>query len=239
MTKHVAVNPIDHKALRVSHERNGLTGDGVMCCITFPEEFRNVQGEYPILFRMDESGNDFHCMALFGLENGENQFLSDNGWDARYIPLAMDVQPFLIGRPQQQGDDPKVVIDLDNDRVNEGEGERIFDDAGRPSDYLEAISRKLAYLDAGIQAASAYIAVLKKYDLLEPLTIDVTMPDGRKNSLVGFHAINEEKLSSLSADALAELQAQGYLQPTYMALASMSQLGELIRRKAKIDSYDL
>ena len=102
MTNHVAVNPIDHKALRVSHERNGLTGDGVMCCITFPDEFRNVQGEYPILFRMNESRTDFHCMALFGLENSENQFLSENAWDARYIPLAMDVQPFLIGRPQSE-----------------------------------------------------------------------------------------------------------------------------------------
>lgn len=239
MTNHIAVNPIDHKALRVSHERNGLTGDGVMCCITFPDEFRNVQGEYPILFRKNEGSNDFHCMALFGLENGENQFLSDNGWDARYIPLAMDVQPFLIGRPQQEDDDPKVVIDLDNDRVNEGEGERIFDDAGRPTDYLETISDKLAYLDIGVQASAGYIAVLTRYDLLEPLTIDVTMPDGKKNSLVGFHAINEEKLSSLPADAVADMHAQGYLQPTYMALASMSQLGELIRRKAKISSYDL
>ncbi|MDF1679072.1 SapC family protein [Ponticaulis sp.] len=239
MTNHVAVNPIDHKALRVSHERNGLTGDGVMCCITFPDEFRNVQGEYPILFRMNESRTVFHCMALFGLENGENQFLTDNKWDARYIPLAMDIQPFLIGRPQGEGGDPKVVIDLDNDRVNEGEGERIFDDAGHPTEYLETISKKLAYLDTGFQASAGYIAVLKKYDLLEPLTIDVTMPDGSKNSLVGFHAINEEKLSGLSGEALADLQAQGYLQPTYMALASLSQLGELIRKKAKIDSYEL
>ena len=239
MTNHVAVNPIDHKTLRVSHARSEQAGDGMMCCVTFPDEFRNVQGHYPILFRMNAERTDFHCLAMFGFENGENLFLKEGRWDARYIPLFMDIQPFLIGRSAEEGGEPKVVIDLDNARVNEGEGERLFDDSGVATPYLETISKKLAYLDQGYQSTTSFPAALQKYALLEPLTLDIALRDGSQNRLVGFHTINEEKLAGLGSDALADLQGQGYLQPTYMVLASLSHLGDLIERKDTVESYDL
>lgn len=231
MSQHVAVNPLDHKSLRILEQRSEAMGDGAMICVSFPEEFRRLQAHYPILFQRDPAQDEFTCVVLMGFENGENLFLKDDKWDAAYIPLAMDVQPFLIGMPEKEGDDRKVVLDLEHPRVSEGEGQRIFDEDGEATTYLENISTKLDYLDKAYRNASTYLAALQKYELLESLAIDVTLSDREQNRLSGFHTIHEEKLAELDERALNELHQQGYLLPTYMAVASLSNLSALIERK--------
>lgn len=238
MHNHVAINPRDHKDLRVLEERSDLMGDGLMGCITFPEEFRNVQAHYPILFQRNEERDQFLCLAIFGFENGENLFLKDGKWDALYMPLAMDILPFMIGKPQSEGEDRKVVIDLDSPRLAKGEGQRLFDESGMATTYLDNISKKLGYLDGGFLGSQDYVALLQKYDLLEPLSIDVTLSDGSQNRLVGFHTIHEEKFGELSSQALNEFKEKGYLLPTYMVLASLSNLASLINRKDTLNVDD-
>ena len=49
--------------------------------------------------------------------------------------------------------------------------------------------------------------------------------------MVGFYTINEEKLHDLDGSVLADLNANGYLQPIYMALASYSCVTGLIEKK--------
>lgn len=236
MPNHVAVSPLEHKDLRISNERSEWMGDGMMCCITFPEEFRNVQAHYPILFQLEENQKQFRCLAIFGFENGENLFLKDGKWDARYVPLAMDIMPFMIGMPKDESEERKVVLDLDSARVNKDDGTRLFDENGMASVYLENISKKLGYLDEGFKKSGKYIEVLRKYDLLEPLSIDVTLRDGSKNRLAGFHTIHEEKFKGIDGAALEDLNNQGYLLPSFMMLASLSNLAQLIDRKEKLDS---
>lgn len=235
MPQHTAVNPRDHKDLRVLQTRSDEMGDNMMCCITFPEEFRSLQNHYPILFQHNMDRDEIMCLALFGFENGENLYLKDGKWNARYVPLAMDIQPFMIGFAPEDGADRKVVVDLDSPRLGDDEGQRIFDANGVPTTYLENISKKLAYLDEGFRKSGDFIECLQKYDLLETLSIDVTLGDGSKNRLVGFQTINEDRFRQLSTDALAELQEKGYLMPSFMALASLSNLADLIDRKNQLN----
>ena len=48
--------------------------------------------------------------------------------------------------------------------------------------------------------------------------------------------INEEKLQELDGDALGALHAEGHLMPIFMAVASLSNLSELVERKNKRES---
>jgi hypothetical protein len=59
----------------------------------------------------------------------------------------------------------------------------------------------------------------------------VELDDGSQNRLAGFYTINEDRLAQLSADQLARLHRDGYLQAIYMAVASLSQFRGLIQRK--------
>lgn len=231
MSEHVVLSADAHRELRVRTERAPELGDGVMCCLTVPAEFRQVQNEFPILFRLNQERDSFTAVALFGFETGENLFLKDGRWDARYRPLALEIQPFLIGLPAQGSDAKQVHIDMGSPRIGGEEGVRLFDQDGRPTPFLEATIDKLGALDTGYQASADFFTALRRHALLEPLSLEITLADGLKNRLVGFHAINEDRLRALDAAALGELHAAGHLMPVFMALASLANIGELVARK--------
>lgn len=232
MANHTILTAEAHRDLRIRTDVGGELGDAVMACITVPEEFRRVQAEYPILFRLDLERDTFTALAMFGFENGENLFLDGNRWDARYRPLAMAIQPFLVGSATPDADSHQVHIDLDSPRIATGEeGVRLFEPDGRPTPYLATIAGKLGDLHAGYQDYGNFFAALKRHDLLEPMSLEVTLDDGSSNRLVGFHIINEDRLRALDADALGALHAAGYLMPIFMAVASLGKLEALVARR--------
>ena len=118
MTDPVLLNNLDHLDLRVITTHGAAYGDNVMSAATFPLEFRQLQAQYPIVFHRDAEGQ-FQPLALLGLRMGENLFLDGARWDAPYVPLAIQRQPFLIG---QQPDGPMVHVDLDSPRISTAEG---------------------------------------------------------------------------------------------------------------------
>lgn len=232
MANHQTLNPVDHRDLRVITEPSTDLGDGTMAAFIIPEEFRRVQAEFPIVFRRNQEDGGFSALALFGFETGENLILQDDKWAARYRPLSMAIQPFLIGAPTQEGSQGQVHVDMDHPRISRsGEGTRVFDEDGGTTPYLEGIADKLGELHVGYQSSGEFFDALERYELLEPFTLEVPLSDGSKQSLVGFHTINEEKLQQLDGDALGDLHSNGFLLPVFMAAASLSQFARLIERK--------
>lgn len=232
MSQHQILNPADHGALRIHTDAGAEYGDNVMACLAMPAEFREVQAHYPIVFRRDAETGKLAALALFGFEAGENLFLNGSTWEARYRPMAHAVQPFLIGRPAEEGAAPQVHVDMANPRISSsGEGMRVFDDAGAPSPYLETIAAMLGDLDYAWGESTAFFTALEAYGLVEPFSLEVTLDNGAVQSLVGFQTIHEDRLASLDGEALQALMTEGHLARTYMVLASLAQFGNLVARK--------
>jgi hypothetical protein len=229
---HAILTPEAHGTLRVRTDRGADLGDAVMSSLVVPDEFRQLQNEYLILFRQNQERDGFVALAMFGFEAGENLYLDGDRWDARYRPLAMAIQPFLIGGAPDGSGPRQVHVDLASPRIAAGgEGVRVFDEHGRPSPYLETVIDQLGALDEGYRASAAFFAALDRHALLEPLSVDVTLADGARHRLVGFHVIDEDRLRALEPAALAELHAEGHLLPIFMAVASIANLGALVARR--------
>jgi hypothetical protein len=231
MTDHAILTAEAHRTLRVRPERGADYGDAVMCCVTVPDEFRRVQAEYPILFRLNADRDGYAAFAMFGFDNDENLFLDGDRWDAHYVPLAIDIQPFLIGRAADGGDEGgQVHVDLASPRIG-AEGTPVFDEHGRATPFLERIAERLGSLDAGYRGSAGFFEALRRHELLEPLTLEVTLADNSTNRLVGFHVIDEDRLQALDPETVAELHEAGHLMPIFMAIASLAQFSELVARK--------
>lgn len=235
------LNNIDHKHLRVITARGAAYGDALMSALTFPAEFRELQAHYPIVFAKNHDGTGFDPVALFGFQQGENLFLDAGrggdrqGWDAPYIPLTVERQPFLIGRPAGGSDDGLMIhVDLDSPRLSDVEGEALFLSYGGSSEYLERISRVLRSIHDGLETSKTFIEALLHLELLESFVLDIELNDGSQNRLAGFYTINEERLAALKGEQLARLHEAGYLQAIYMAVASLSQFRGLIDRKNRL-----
>ena len=236
MANHQMLDNVAHKDLRIITTRAAKYGDNIASTGVFPVEFRRVQAEYPIVFRKSAATADFEAAALMGLADGENLFLDDDGWHARYIPMTIERQPFLIGFPDRtEGgvptEEPVVHVDMDHPRVSDAEGEAVFLEHGGISPYLEHINEVLRAIHDGHAQMKAFSAALVEHDLLEPFTLEVELNDHSKHKLAGFHTVNEEKLISLGAEALASLHARGYLEHLYMTMASIANFSALIEKK--------
>lgn len=232
MPNYVLVNPEVHKDIRIITERGAALGDNVQVAMTFQNEFRNIQGSYPILFQ--KFGEEFIPVALFGFEKDENLFLTDEGWNASYIPAMMRKEPFLIGL-QSGGEDEQAArvfsIDTDSPRVNSEQGEAMFDPLGKMTPYLEGQAALLESLYVGEKQNKLFVKALQEQDLLESVTMDITLNDGSRNSLIGFYTINEEKIPDLSAETLNLMNKNDMLLPLFMVLASLSNLQRLVDLK--------
>jgi hypothetical protein len=228
MPNPVLLNNIDHQDLRVITQRGAAYGDQVMSAVTFPTEFRDVQACYPIVFRKTTDGLGFEPIALFGFQEGENLFLQGERWDAAYLPMMVERQPFLIG---VSGTELMVNIDLDHPRVSQSEGQEVFKPHGGNTDFLEQANSLLFGIHQGLQATPGFLAALLENELLESFALDVELNDGSQNRLVGFYTINEDLLQTLGGEAIVKLHQAGYLQAIYLVIASLSNFRLLIDRK--------
>jgi len=230
MSRPVLLHNLEHKDLRVIAERGAAYGDDVMFGLTFPQEFRHIQAHYPIVFRATGDATGYEALALFGFEAGENLFLGPQGWDAHYIPLAVERQPFLIGR---NGEELNVYVDLDHPRVGTTQGQELFLPFGGTSPYLERIQSVLLTLHQGLQDMPAFVQALVRHELLESFVADIELADGSQHRLAGYHTINEERLHALPGAALEQLSRDGHLEAIYMVVASLANFRDLIARRER------
>ncbi|MBA4178045.1 MAG: peptidase [Leptothrix sp. (in: Bacteria)] len=230
MTLSVLLNNVTHRDLCVVTERGAAWGDDVMSVVVFADEFRNLQAHYPLVFQKTADGTGFQPIAVLGFEPGQNLFLGPSGWDASYVPIAIERQPFLIG---VDGDELLVHVDMDSPRVGTARGEPVFLPQGGTTDYLARVNSLLRAVHEGVQATPAFVRALLEHELLESFVLDAEGPDGLPARLAGLYTIDEERLARLPGAALQALNAAGHLLPIYMAVASIGRFRDLIERRAR------
>lgn len=239
--KHVLLNNIDHKDLRISTRQSAVFGDNVNFGLIVPSELKTAQNFYPIFIQKDTHTGKFFFSVLFGFQEGENLFLDDAGWNAEYIPLSILRQPFLIGQQAYVQDGVNKVervinLDLESPRLNTADGERVFDAAGAPTAYLNTVANMLESLHTGLLEADQLLERLLAYDLLEPLTLKVTFNEYKQYELANMYTINQDVLESLSDDKVLELFRSGSLEKIYCILHSQARVSTLIRLKNQQDA---
>ncbi len=235
MSRYEVLNSEKHRQVRVKTGYGAALGDAAMYTMTYPLEFRDIQSGYPILFTKDPNTGGFLAVALLGFEAGQNLFLRDDRWDAAYVPALVQRQPFLIAKSGDGDTRPPVVsLDLDHPRVGNDEGEALFDSRGEPSEFLKQKIALLDKLHRGLQHSRGFIDTLLQHELLEQIALDIAFNDGSKKSLQGFYSIAEDRLYQLKGDVLESLNQAGYLQPVFMAVASLSRLRDLIERRNRL-----
>jgi len=238
MTKHVMLNNVAHKDLRVITRHGPEFGDNVGTVLTFPTEYADVQREYPIFFRKEPQTGEYQSIALLGFAKDENLFLENGRWNAAYIPGVIARGPFLIGFQEQliEGDlrkEPVIHVDLDHPRISEVEGESIFLPHGGNSPYLDHIAAVLRGLRVGLEVSKAMFEAFSTLDLIEPVKLEIKLTSEDAYSLIGLHTINRQKLASLGGRALEDLNKAGFLQGAFLVAASMDNVKRLMNIKQR------
>lgn len=244
MQKIEVLNNITHENLKVNARFAAEFGDNVASTVTFLTEFAEVQKEYPILCRKDPETGEHQAVVFFGLQKDENLFLIEAdptsqkhvGWRAEYVPAVTARGPFSIGiqRETVGGEEVQksvVHIDMTHPKANFDDGQSLFLQNGGHSPYLNYIATILDTINDGMYLTKLMFDAFNKYELLEPVTLDIEFLDQSQLKINRFETINVDKLSQLSGEALEELNKSGFLQAAYFIVASMSNIRKLIEWK--------
>lgn len=232
MTNATLLDKKTHANLYINNAPSAEFGDDINYIPIVADELKQLVLDYPVYFMKNPQTGQFELFVLTGFTAGENLFLQQGRWRAQYIPLHIKRQPFKLGLrdatiTEPTDNDLAVLIHQDHPRVNENTGERIFDQQGDPTAYLNAVCEQLMTLMHGNKRTSAFITTLLEHELLEAVQLSLNQ-QGEKQTYSGLYAINEQALAQLDAHALKSLYEMGYLQACYMIIASIGHIQKLI-----------
>jgi hypothetical protein len=236
MTNVVLINE-SLKDKRIVTGHSAALGDNVHVVEVIPQEFRSLAAFYPVLISKDSNSGQYGFVSILGFENGENLFLKEDQWDCPYIPATIRRQPFTVlprAGKNDAGQDvqiPSLGIDLDNPRVSDDEGEMLFNEEDKPTEYLEQMKKMLSVMISGARMSRDLLTKLEELGLIESLNIGVTFADGKRCDLRALYTIGEKKLGELSDEQVLDLHKTGFLAVIYQFVASQAQIGALVQRK--------
>lgn len=192
-------------------------------------EFSMAALSYPIVFVGDPK-QAVTAAALLGLRDAENLFVDESGrWEqGAYVPAFVRRYPFVLA----EGDaDDKVTVCIDAafTGLGEAEGERLFEEDGRESAYLERNIEFLRRYRAEMTQTAEFARTLVELDLLVPKTVAIEMKD-KKTALDGFMSVDENRLATLKDDQVLMLWKKGYMAWIFLHLASLNNVSRLAGR---------
>src|SRR5689334_20333030 len=197
------------------------------------DEFSLAQRHYPIVFSI---GDNPVPIALIGLNEGVNVFLDESGHSIDnaqiYIPAYIRRYPFLLARLRPDSDELSLCFDSTSGAVGEfDDGEPLFD-GDQPSEATKAILQFCEQFVTAGQRTAAFIAELKKTDLLMDGEVAI-QPEGSDQPFIyrGFRMVDEEKLRELRGDELRKMNQSGLLALIYAHLFSLSQIRDVFARQ--------
>ena len=200
-------------------------------------EFQPAAREYPLVFTSGDEGKTFAAVAVLGIAAGENLFFAGGAWAGGvYVPAYARRHPFCMARVTlNKVEQQQRLICVEKDAIDEGAGEPMFDEGGRPTARWTEIERLLTEYEADLERSREMCAVLADYGLLEPFAMQATLnkdQGGGAMNLTGMHRVNEKNLENLNAAQLKNLLRKGFLARVYLHLLSLENFARLLERKA-------
>ncbi|OYX33633.1 MAG: peptidase [Caulobacterales bacterium 32-69-10] len=227
------LNPDLHGKLGVKRQDNpfGFAATTHLIPLTVTE-FQPASISYPIIF----VGDEYTPVAVMGLKEGENLFISPNGAqdpDA-YIPAYIRRYPFVFANDQTSD---RMILCIDR-------GASIFDEKGgdqplfvgsEPSDYTKAAMDFCREFENERHRTDDFVKVLRDADLFEVKQAMFTprAPDGTAGEpqmLAEYFAVSEEKLAKLPKEKVLELFENGALMQIYSSMVSLLNWERLLTR---------
>jgi hypothetical protein len=224
----VPVSKEQHASFSIDTTRDYGFAGGVNSVPLTATEFPYAARDYVIVFAGEETPMP---VAILGAQQDKNVFVSDDGqWQGRYIPAFVRRYPFVFAS-SEDGSRFTLCVDKEFKGLNEDDrGEKLFDEAGEKTSYLDRMLSFLQEYQLQFQRTQTFCKLLKKLDLLETMQAQISLPSGNQQSLTGFQVINRDRLKALDGEKLAELAKTDALELVYLHLQSMNNFSVMVEQ---------
>jgi hypothetical protein len=197
--KIVPINNATHRTLKILESQGFPHARNQHMAILAACEIMSSSINYPVVFTKHPETGRFLCLALFGLESGENLFFDKDSWNATYIPMNITRAPFAMVESGKGDDTMLICIDEDSPYISETEGAALFDKGGNQTEFLDNVVSSLSDMKSNERHTQLFTEKLVDMRLLVP--------------------ISEQLLDLYKAD---------YLGPIYSLINSLELLNRLV-----------
>lgn len=224
----VPVSKEQHAGYSIDTAQNYSFASGINSVPLTTTEFPFAARDYVIVFAGQETPMP---AVIVGIQQDKNLFVSDDGtWQGRYIPAFVRRYPFVFSSNEDHSRFT-LCVDQEFQGLNEeGKGERLFDEQGEKTTYLDKMLEFLQEYQLQFQRTRAFCEKLKELDLFESMQAQISLPSGSQQSLTGFQVINRDRLKALDGDKLAELAKTDALELAYLHLQSLNNFSVMVER---------
>lgn len=226
--------PLDkdkHQSLKINLKHNFEFAKDAHLAAASIREYAQLAGCMPLVLIKDPKSDNYHSIAMLGIEQDKNLYYAEEKWQAPAVPFNIQRYPFDV-RPD--GDKLGVFID-ENSALITDDGEPLFTDAGEATELMKNRHKFLSELANSEMATQRFMKKIVELDLLDEIQIRVAYANGQQRNVTGIYSINEKKLHSLTDEQILELHKSGHLGAIYALLMSLAQLNRLVELSAKTD----
>jgi hypothetical protein len=223
------INDLTHRTLRVRKSRNFPHASSQHMVILVACEIMSTAVNYPVVFAKHPETGRFLCLAILGLESGENLFFNKDGWKATYIPLNITRTPFAMCESGMGDDAMLICIDENSPYISETEGAALFDENGGQTEFLENVVSSLSDMASHERHTQLFIKKLVDLRLLVPISIVMTDSEGQDTELMeATYTISEGRLRELPNAQLLDLHSADYLGLIYSVINSLEIVNRMV-----------
>lgn len=195
-------------------------------------EFQPAALCYPVIF----VGEEHTPVAVMGLKEGENLFLSASGSPDPecYVPAYVRRYPFVFAN--DPGSDRMILcIDRNAPLLDDNGGEAPLFEGTEPSAFTKSAMDFCREFEGERRRTEEFVKLLNSMDLFEVKQAVFTpqTPDGQPGQpqmLAEYFAISEDKLGKLPEDKVMELFKNGALMQIYAHMMSLLNWERLLAK---------
>ncbi|AWB65786.1 hypothetical protein C2869_04740 [Saccharobesus litoralis] len=223
------LDPKKHSQIYIDTTHYDTPNNHVNSCVVTVAELANLVHEYPIFITKNNHSGLFQLSALFGLKSGENLYLQDNSWRAKYLPMEILRRPIQLAQDENDPQKATFALDMNSPQINNQTGERLFTDNGAPTDYLQRIQTMFSQLISSSQQTQKILQTAAQYDLIEPVELNIKFEGQEQPVLGGLYSVKAENLNTLTGEALETCHKTGVLQICHLLLITATHLDKLVQ----------
>lgn len=235
--KIVPINNLTHRALKVRKSRGFSHAKNQHFVDITAFEIIPSSMVFPLVFMKNPETGQFRCVALLGLETGENLFFEQGNWINGYIPMNITCAPFTMIDSGKNDDTALVCINEKSPYVNMAEGEALFDSEGNQTAFLDNVTLSLSQMHSHQHNTQLFIKKLIELPLLVPLSVSMTHAQGEEIKLMdNAYTVSEKRLRELSDEQTLELFKADYLGSIYSLINSLELMQRMVALKNKVSA---
>ncbi|WP_295719690.1 SapC family protein [uncultured Halovibrio sp.] len=225
------LDPERHGSLRLLQSTDfSFARDRIMVPV-WGQEIPHAARFFPVVFMPRD--DQWIPIALMGLEEGRNPFVSSRGkWLADYIPAVLRAHPFYSVESGQgepvlgiEENDPSLTEDM----TLEERSLPLFEADGTPSELTHTALSVLQQIRGQQEHTWKAMRILERLDLLAPW-----VPRSGERGSSQLYAVDETAIKNLDDERFLELREPGVLALIYAHLVSLRQFHSLQKSHSQL-----